>query len=167
LAGGSPSLLSVVLCFWPSLFLLSVFKIFFPTPVCFPSLFGSVSSLSVTALLLSSSPLLFLFSSVLPGLHSSQKQTPLLCFLFVCRPPLSPFSNRSSLLYFFSSSSLSVLFGFPPLSLTFVPCSFSKILPPGSFLSFSKKIVPLFVFSLLCIYSRRKRGAPYHCHGAG
>jgi len=33
--------------------------------------------------------------------------------MFVCKPPLSPFSNRSSLLYFFSSSSLSVLFGFP------------------------------------------------------
>jgi len=46
-----------------------------PPPVCFPSLFGSVSSLSVTALLLSSSLLLFLFSSVLPELHSSQKQT--------------------------------------------------------------------------------------------
>jgi len=46
-----------------------------PPPACFPSLFGSVSSLSITALLLSSSPLLFLLSSVLPELHSSQKQT--------------------------------------------------------------------------------------------
>jgi hypothetical protein len=44
-----------------------------PPPVCFPSLFGPISSLSVTALLLSSSPLLFPFfffcfarASVLP-----------------------------------------------------------------------------------------------------
>ena len=78
LAGGSPSLLSVVLCFWPSLLLLSVFKIF------------------------------FLFSSVLPELHSSQKQT--LPSVF-CSPPSS--------------------------SLTFVLCSFSKILPPLGFLFFS------------------------------
>ena len=35
LASGSPSLLSVVLYFWSSLFLLSVFKIFFPTPGLF------------------------------------------------------------------------------------------------------------------------------------
>jgi len=62
-------------------------------PVCFPSLFDSVSSLSVIALLLSSSPFLFLFSSVLSELHSSQKQT--LPSVF-CSPPslqfVPPFS---------------------------------------------------------------------------
>jgi hypothetical protein len=36
-------------------------------------------------------------------------------------------------------------------------------LPP---LVFFFSFPPPFVFSLLCIYSRRKRGAPYHCHGA-
>jgi len=46
---------------------------------------------------------------------------------------------------------------------SFLQVRFPKFLPP---LVFFFSFPPPFVFSLLCIYSRRKRGAPYHCHGA-
>jgi len=47
------------------------------------------------------------------------KQLPL-CFLFVYKPPLSPFSNRSSLLYFLSLSlSTPLCYIFPPYFLFF------------------------------------------------
>jgi len=61
---------------------------------------------------------------------------------------------------------LSTLLFFSKILPPFIPLFLKKSSPPSvSFFSF---FLPLsFVFSLLCIYSRRKRGAPYHCHGTG
>ena len=85
----------------------------------------------------------------------------------------SPLFFCFSVLSFYSLVSSSL-----PLSVCLPFSSSPKFCPP-SFLSFSKNRLPpsvsffsfflplSFVFSLLCIYSRRKRGAPYHCHGAG
>jgi len=53
-------------------------------------------------------------------------------------------------------------------SLTFVLCSFSKILPPSSFLSFSKKIIPPSWFcSLPCIYRQSGERLTIPCPSAG
>jgi hypothetical protein len=57
---------------------------------------------------------------------------------------------------FSPNNSLSLSLGFPSFSFFF------PLIPPV----FCSPSSP-FVFSLLCIYSRRKRGAPYHFHSAG